>query len=155
MTLPVSLGGLLQHTRQTFNKRGAVSTLPYKTKSRWIADALNKLEKGQAAAIFQLRCGHCPLRKYLHRIGVEDSNKCESCSAVETPAHFLIYCKKYTSQRKWFRTRLKEEKIKVNINSAVALLDTPQVFPLLAEFIQDTDRFHYLRTYLDSPKPTS
>lgn len=64
MTLPFSLGGLLQHRRKVFNERGAVSRLPLKTKSKWIADALDQLEKGQAAAIFQLRCGHCPLRKF-------------------------------------------------------------------------------------------
>lgn len=54
LMLPISLGGLLQHTRKVFNKRGAPSITPFKTKSKWIAEALNGLEKGQAAAIFQL-----------------------------------------------------------------------------------------------------
>lgn len=34
MILPRSLGGLLQHTRNVFNKRGAVTKTPFKTKSR-------------------------------------------------------------------------------------------------------------------------
>lgn len=149
LTLPVGLGSLLQHSRKTFNKREAVSKTPFKTKGRWIADALNQLEKGHAAAIFQLRCGHCPLRKFLHQIGVEDSEKCDVCSAVETPAHFLIYCKNYTTQQRAFRQQLKEEEIKVNTNSAAALLDTPKIFPFLATFIQETGRFHHLKTYLE------
>lgn len=102
MMLLMSLGSLLQHTRKLFNKREAVSKTPLKTKGKWIADGLNQLEKGQAAAIFQLRCGHCPLRKFLNRIGAEESKTCDTCKAVETPAHFLIYCRKYTKQRREF-----------------------------------------------------
>lgn len=154
LTLPLSLGGLLQHTRKIFNQRGATPITPFKTKNKWVADALNNLEKGQAAAIFQLRSGHCPLHKFLHRIGVEDTDRCETCKAVETPAHFLIYCRKYTKERRRFREKLKEEKIKVNINSAMALLDTPKLYPYLACFIQETGRFPHLNTYLEDPEPT-
>lgn len=147
--LPMTLGGLLRHTKSTFRNRGTVPITPYKTKAKKIADALNSLEKGDAAAIFQLRCGHYPLKKFLHRIGAEDTDKCEDCAAKETQAHFLIYCRKYTTQRRAFRQILKEEKIKVNINSVKALLDTPTVYPHLAEFIRETGRFKHLRSYLD------
>lgn len=149
MILPMSLGGLLRHTRSIFRNRGAVSIAPYKTKAKKIADALQSLEKGDAAAIFQLQCGHCPLKKFLHRIGVEEDNKCEDCKATETPAHFLIYCKKYTKQQQVFRRTLKEEGIKINVNSAFTLLDSPRVYPHLAEFLRATGRFTHLKSYLD------
>lgn len=100
--LPISLGCLLRHVKKTFHTRGANSIHPYETKGRWITDALNQLEKGQAAAIFQLRSGHFPLNKFLHQIGVKEDDKCETCLAIETPAHFLIYCKKYTKERRAF-----------------------------------------------------
>lgn len=148
--LPMSLGCLLRRVQDTFKTRGADPIKPYETKGRWIADALNSLEKGQAAAIFQLRCGHCPLKKFLHRIGAEEDDRCETCKAVETPAHFLIYCKRYKKERRTFRQRLKEEEIKIDFNSARKLLDTPKVFPLLAQFIQETGRFQYLASYLDN-----
>lgn len=150
LMLPMSLGGLLCHTKKVLRNRGAVPIKPYKTKPKYIADALHLLEKGDAAAIFQLRCGHCPLNKFLHRIGAEEDNRCESCRAVETPAHFLIYCRRYSVQQRIFRGRLKEEEIKVNINLATALLDTPKAYPLLADFIRDTGRFTHLRSYLDT-----
>lgn len=54
LTLPMSLGGLLRHTKQLFQTREAISISPYKTKAKRIADALIMLEKGEAAAIFQL-----------------------------------------------------------------------------------------------------
>lgn len=148
--LPMSLGCLLRHAREILPARGASSIPSYKTKSKWIADALNRLEKGQAAAIFQLRSGHCPLKKFLHRIGVEENDKCETCKAVETPAHFLVYCKRYTMERRRFRQRLQDEEIKINTNSARILLDTPRIFPILAQFIQDTGRFQYLASYLEN-----
>lgn len=153
--LPVSLGGLLRHSRAVFNRREVVPISPYKTKSRKIAEALQRLEKGQAAAIFQLRCGHCPLRKYLHRIGAEDHNKCTSCFATETPTHFLIYCRRFTLQRRAFRKTLKEDGIKTNTNSATALLNNPAVFPHLAQYIHDTGRFLHLKSYIDVESHTT
>lgn len=150
LILPMSLGGLLRHTKNLYTTRGAVLTRPYKTKAKLIADALTSLEKGGAAAIFQLRCGHCPLKKFLHRIGAEDDEICEGCRAKETPAHFLIYCRKYSKQRQAFRRSLREEEIRVDVNSATAILDNPKVYPFLARFIQDTGRFTHLHSYLDT-----
>lgn len=126
--LPTSLGSLLRHIKTIF-KRGDSSIAKFKTRSRYIADALEKLEKGQAAAIFQLRCGHSPLRHFLYRIGVEDTDKCETCNVTENPTHFLIFCKRFKSQRQAFRKKLKEEKITIDHNSSIKILDTPSVFP--------------------------
>lgn len=74
--VPVGLGSLLRHAREKC-KREVVPVKQFKTKGRYIAEALNGLEKGQAVSIFQLQCGHCPLQKFLHQIGVEGDNKCD------------------------------------------------------------------------------
>lgn len=150
MTLQISLGSMLRHTKTVF-KRRAIPIKKFKTKSKNIADALNSLEKGQAATIFQLQSGHNPLRQFLYRIGAEEDEKCEICRVTENTTHFLIYCKLFKEQRQSFRKKLKKEKINVDINSAIKLLDTPAVFPYLAQFVEDTGRFTYLRTYLDQP----
>lgn len=97
--LPISLGGLLRRTRTLFHQREVITLKNFKTKGRQIAEALNSLGKGEAAAIFQLRCGHCPLKTFLHRIGREDDDRCVHCKVKETVTHFLIYCKSYSQQR--------------------------------------------------------
>lgn len=89
MILPTILGGLLRHTRTMFKTREVVPNTPYKTKGKQISDALDQLEKGQAAAIFNLRCVHYPLRKFLYQFGVEEHNRCTTCFAMETPACFI------------------------------------------------------------------
>lgn len=147
-TLPVGLGSLLRHTKDNI-KREVIPIKTFKKKAKYVAEALNKLEKGQAASIFQLRCGHCPLRKFLHQIGVEDDDKCDYCRVVESPNHFLIFCRKFSKQRQVFRQKLKEEHINIDINSTTRLLDTPAVYPYLAQYIEDTGRFVHLKTYLD------
>lgn len=153
VTLPISLGCLMRRAREKIQTRGAPPISPYKTKSKWISDALHTLEKGQAASIFQLRCGHNPLQKFLHRIGAEDSDRCAACSAKGTAAHFLIYCKQYRTQRQAFQRQLKEEMIKVDFNSATKLLDTPAAFPYFAQYVQATGRFTHLKTYLEVSTP--
>lgn len=146
--LPISLGGLLRHTKENIT-RGARPITKYKTKSKHVAEALNRLEKGQAAVIFQLRCGHNPLRHFLHRIGVEETDKCDFCRVTENTTHFLIYCRRFKLQRQTFQKKLIDEEINVDINSANKLLDTPAVFPYLAQFVEDTGRFTHLKTYID------
>lgn len=68
-TLPFSLSCARRHIRQAYSKRGAdIDRNDYKTTGKNIARAFDKLEKGRAAAIFQLRSGHCPLNHFLARI---------------------------------------------------------------------------------------
>ncbi|KAG0147618.1 hypothetical protein CROQUDRAFT_656019 [Cronartium quercuum f. sp. fusiforme G11] len=60
---------------------------PFKTQDKKITDTLDDLEKGQASVI--------------------------TCKITETPTQFLAYCGKYTEQRREFRKKLKQEKIRV------------------------------------------
>ncbi|KAG0139215.1 hypothetical protein CROQUDRAFT_55049, partial [Cronartium quercuum f. sp. fusiforme G11] len=102
----------------------------------------------QAAAIFQLRTGHCPLNAYLHRFERSPTKYCRGCGVPETMAHFLLYCRKYRTQRRSFRSRVKTEKLRANLNSVAGLLDDPKIFLLLARYVVDTGRFEHLCFYL-------
>ncbi|KAG0144140.1 hypothetical protein CROQUDRAFT_108725 [Cronartium quercuum f. sp. fusiforme G11] len=110
LNLPISLEGLLLHAKRLTKRRGADPVSPSQTSSAMIADASDKLGKGQASAIFQLQCGHNVLRKCLDRINAEPNERCESCNAIESPAHSLIYRRRYTKQRRDFRKSLRKNK---------------------------------------------
>ncbi|KAG0148538.1 hypothetical protein CROQUDRAFT_693470 [Cronartium quercuum f. sp. fusiforme G11] len=143
----MGLGGLLRHTKEIFQKGEVAPISPFKMVNKKIIDALDELEKGQASVIFQLRSGHCPLRKYLHRIGAEPDPRCEVCKVKETPTHFLAYCRRYTEQRRALRKELKKEKIWVDINSATGILDNPRTFGFVAKYVESTGRFIHLKSY--------
>jgi hypothetical protein len=60
---------------------------------------LYMLTRKQSSTILQLRCGHFPLNKYLHRINKSDTDKCQACEELqegappsETFNHFLFDC---------------------------------------------------------------
>lgn len=147
---PYSLSKLLQVTRELFHLKTAKLQTGQKglrTQPRKVADALALLEKGEAATIFHLRSGHSPLNSYLHRFKQHDTGNCDQCKIPESVAHFVLHCASYKQQQRYFRTRIKEEKIKVNPFSLPSLLNTPQVYPLLAEFVLETKRFQFLKKY--------
>lgn len=149
--MPYSLSKILQITRSNFHLRTAGFTTgkrQLKTQPKKVADALARLEKGEAATIFHLRSGHSPLNDYLHRFNHHDTGKCEHCKIPETVAHFLLHCRHYKHQRKRFRSAIKEEGIKVNSFSLPSLLNTTQVYQLLAEFVLETGRFRFLKKHL-------
>ena len=48
----------------------------------------------------QLRTGHIPLNRFLHRIGKTDSPTCPACRAAdETVLHYLLDCPGYAHER--------------------------------------------------------
>lgn len=150
--LPMSLSKLTQQARTTFHLRTAnfiTGRKELKSQPRKIADALARLEKGQAASIFQIRSGHCPLNSYLRRFNHHPTGKCEKCGAPETVPHFILYCQRFKRQRWLLRKRLKDEEVKVNPYSLQSLLNTPDAYPILSQFILETGRFLYLKSYLD------
>ncbi|KAG0152406.1 hypothetical protein CROQUDRAFT_35129, partial [Cronartium quercuum f. sp. fusiforme G11] len=165
MILKSSLGILLQRIRAHFNIRKynfnlgflptklGVPQHPFlKSTPKKIADALASLEKGHAVIIFQLRLDHNSLNTYLHCFQPADSDLCTTCKVPETTIHFLLHCKRFAMQCWHFRHKVKKEKIKINLFSAKVLLDSPIIFPLLAEFVLHTRRFVYLVSYLPPPE---
>lgn len=150
--LPMSLSKLTQQARTAFHLRTPNFTTGrkgLKNQPRKIADALASLEKGHAASIFQLRSGHCPLNGYLKRFNHHLTGKCDKCWAPETVPHFILYCQRFKHQQRLLRKRLKEEEIKVNPYSLQSLLNTPNAYPLLSQFVLETGRFLYLKSHLD------
>lgn len=118
-TLPFSLSCAKRHARQIYNNHGTdIERDGYRTKGKAIATAFDNLEKGKTAAIFQLRSGHCPLNHFLARIQATPSDRCANCGRKETTIHFLLYCPKYTRQRRAFRNALKEADIKLDTRRA-------------------------------------
>ncbi|KAJ7606520.1 hypothetical protein FB45DRAFT_685174, partial [Roridomyces roridus] len=52
-----------------------------------------KLPRSLVVLLLQLRPGHCPLSKHLHRINKADSPICPCCrQADESVAHYLLHC---------------------------------------------------------------
>lgn len=149
-TLPVSLASTTQRVRLTFNDRGEnLDRGSFRTPGRKIAAALDELEKGKAAAIFQLRSGHCPLNHFLKRIQATEDDRCPHCRRKETTTHYLIYCQKYKHKRRKFRNDLKEAEIKVDTRGADKILDNPNTYPYLADYIISTGRFEHLQVYIE------
>ena len=151
----MSLSKLAQVTRSNFHLRTANFTTgrkELKTQPRRIADSLARLEKGHAAAVFQLRSGHCPLNEYLKRFNHHSTGRCDACRAPETVSHFVLYCQQYKHQRSLLRKRLKEDEIKVNLFSLKSLLNTPDAYSRPARFVLETGRFCYLKSYVNEEK---
>ncbi|PSR73744.1 hypothetical protein PHLCEN_2v10434 [Hermanssonia centrifuga] len=58
------------------------------------------LPRRHASILFQLRTGHAPLRKHLHKIGRADTPTCQACGeAPETVPHYILYCPAFNHPR--------------------------------------------------------
>ena len=64
--------------------------------TRTLYDTLTEME---VKVLAQLRTGMTALNRYLHKIGVAESDMCDCGQAAETVEHFLFRCKKWTTQR--------------------------------------------------------
>ena len=64
-------------------------------------------KRDEMAIVVQLRTGHVPLNKHLHRIQRSDTPICQKCGvAPESTRHFILECENYTLPRHELRTRL-------------------------------------------------
>lgn len=152
--LPASLGSVKRKSNTFFNPKVfpfRPGSKPFITKPKKIAEVLLKMEKGRTATIMQLRAGHSPLNDHLYKRRLVESPLCNICKVKETTEHYLIFCKKYKKARRLFRDRVREEKIKLNWNNAMKILDTPQVFFILSDFILETQRFMFFHCYAQDP----
>src|SRR5882724_6382803 len=103
------------------------------------------LPQEQAAILIQLRTGHIPLRKHLHRIGKVNSPMCRTCpSQRETVHHFLMTCPAYSEARRQLETSIGR-----TAKSMKNLLTDPKKFPHLFRYIGATCRFYHNGSYLN------
>jgi hypothetical protein len=67
---------------------------------------LHLLTRKKSSIILQLRCGHFPLNRYLHKINKSESDKYQACGdqqdgdpPVETINHFIFVCPAHAEAR--------------------------------------------------------
>jgi len=92
----------------------------------------------QTTILIQLRMGHIPLSKYLHRIGKTNSPMCHTCSHQrETVHYYLMTCPAYMEQR-----RQLEQQVGRAAKSLKMLLTNLKIFPHLFQYISATHHFN-------------
>ncbi|EJD40238.1 hypothetical protein AURDEDRAFT_70309 [Auricularia subglabra TFB-10046 SS5] len=98
---------------------------------------LHGRRRWQTSLITQLRIGHAPLNKHLHRIQRADPPSCEACGhPIETVRHFIMECNAYDEARWEMRQGLGRRNDKLS-----TLLSTKRGIDRLLKFIQRTGRF--------------
>jgi hypothetical protein len=107
------------------------------------------IPRRHASILVQLRTGHVPLNKYLHRIKRADSPLCPACEGgTESVLHFLVTCPAYEPFRRPLHQALKRHSRSLN----VLLNDSAALRPLF-QFINRTGRFR--ATFGDVELPPS
>src|ERR1700733_10040780 len=115
------------------------------TPSRKYIDLITDLPRKIASILSQLRTGHAPLAKHLHRIGKIDSPLCPGCKqSDETVQHLLLHCTAHQAARQALRNSTGGREINIT-----KLLTTPKTLPALFRYIAATGRFR--NTFGDLP----
>jgi hypothetical protein len=108
------------------------------------------LPQSLAVLVMQLRTGHVPLAKHLHRICKADSPLCPCCrQADETVAHYLVHCPEHLRARQeLYRAAGPDAHV------LSKLLGSPKMLPHLCRYLGRTGRFHTVHgTLLAPPDP--
>ena len=116
-------------------------TTPSDKYIKLITNLLRKL----ASILTQLRTGHAPLAKHLHRIGKSDSLICPVCQqGEESVQHFILHCPAHQEARQRLCTTTGRRDVNIT-----KLLTTPRALHALFKFVAKTGRFH--NTFGDLP----
>ncbi|KAF7333686.1 hypothetical protein MSAN_02411700 [Mycena sanguinolenta] len=100
-----------------------------------------------AVLLLQLRTGHIPLAKHLHRIRKLDSPICPSCrQADESVAHFLLWCPHHAPARQLLHAAVGPDSLALH-----KLLGTGKSLPHLFKFLRRTGRFRNVHGTLPQP----
>ncbi|CAK5280784.1 unnamed protein product [Mycena citricolor] len=147
-TLPRSKSAAAQHYNALLQARAndgwkasprynKLKSLLRKTPTESFQKLIRKIPRQQATILFQLRAGHVPLARYLHRIGKTDSPTCPYCHrADETVAHYLLACPAHEEERR----RMNEMGGRSTL-SVARLLTDPKTIPHLMRYLAETRRF--------------
>lgn len=73
---------------------------PAPAKQPWFFSSNMKPEN--IKIVNRLLTGHTYTKKYFHRIGIADSNLCETCNEIEDEKHIIFFCKKHQNHRNDF-----------------------------------------------------
>ena len=97
---------------------------------------IRDIPRRHASILAQLRTGHIPLNKHLHRIGRAASPTCPVCEGgQESVLHFLVSCPAHEPFRRHLRKALKRHASSVNV-----LLNDPEAIRPLFRYINKTGR---------------
>jgi hypothetical protein len=112
----------------------------------------DNLPRSYAVLLLQLRTGHVPLAKHLHRIRKSDSPICPCCrQADESVAHFLLHCPEHLRARQALYSAAGPD-----IYVLHKLLGDPKLLPHLFRYLGRTGRFHPVHGTLPAlPDPQS
>jgi ribonuclease HI len=103
------------------------------------------LPRKAASILTQLRTGHAPLAKHLHRIGKADSPICPTCRQNdESVQHYILHCTTHHQARQKLRHDTGGRDIKIK-----ELLSRPKTMRALFQFVATTQRFQ--NVYGDIP----
>jgi ribonuclease HI len=155
MMLPATLRDEIPHSRsamkQAFMKKLRARAVRFWRKSPRYSRAVKvddtmpsqkfmelteKLSRSEASLILQLRTGHAPLNKHLHRFKRADSPMCPACGREEeTVHHFVITCPARNGQR-----RKLERALGRGARSLPKMLTIPKMVAHLLQYVKDTGR---------------
>ena len=102
-------------------------------------DSLYNTSRKYETIFSQLRLGLTSLNKYLFRIGREDSPECEICQQDETVEHYLLKCRRFTSERTTMLNSLPPNSNPVSLSTL--LLGEAVTTRSVEEYIRVTKRF--------------
>ncbi|KAJ7158439.1 hypothetical protein C8R46DRAFT_836987, partial [Mycena filopes] len=88
--------------------------------------------------LLQLRTGHIPLAKHLHKIQKAESPVCPCCrQADESVEHYLVHCPAHNdARRELYRTGGRNARVMSK------LMGQPELLPHLFRYLARTGRFH-------------
>jgi hypothetical protein len=108
------------------------------------------LSRKHASVLIQLRAGHIPLNKHLHRIGKAESPTCPCCREhEETVYHLLMRCPAHRNARSAMIQSAGRDATDLN-----KLLSKPKLIPHLFRFIGQAGRLRSVFGDL-TPRPMS
>jgi ribonuclease HI len=99
---------------------------------------ITNLPRRLASTLTQLRTGHAPLAKHLHRIKKNDSPICPAClQCPETVHHLILHCPAHKNARERLRNKTGRRNIDIT-----KLFTKPDNLQALFKYISETGRFH-------------
>ncbi|VDB87722.1 unnamed protein product [Peniophora sp. CBMAI 1063] len=162
LPLRVSLSATRQEYTRQLNerwKRDWMCSPRYQRHKHWAPDAATKhhmktiesLSRRDSAVLSQLRPGHAPLNKHLHRMHCVESPTCDACGeADETVPHFIYECQARLTERR----ALRKAAGKNWRNQAYLLSDATDVKTLMS-YVRETGRMRWSRREEDGTQQGS
>jgi ribonuclease HI len=94
--------------------------------------------KQQVAWLVRLRTAHCSLNKYLHQRGHEEEPLCACREEEETVEHYLLKCKRYTTQREKMVKEVGAGGMRIE-----KLVGNLKCIKYTMEYVKETNRFGF------------